>query len=106
MREGQDRDFIEDQITDQFLLHGWVAELMLLLQNMNTQHGGERIRRTATDLAYFGIARLDQVHERLPGHHHFPLREKLLQFGLLLGGGEFLIRQAELLTIHQTNPCL
>ena len=36
---------------------------------------------------------LDQVDQRLPGHHHLHLREELLQFGLLIGGGELVIEK-------------
>ena len=33
--------------------------------------------------------------------HHLHLREKLLPFGLLLGGGELIIREAKLLVANQ-----
>jgi len=60
----------------------------------------------------------DQVDQRLPRHHHLHLREKFLPFGLLLvapprstlgrgnGGGELVIREAELLAAHQLSPDL
>ena len=38
--------------------------------------------RPATFLARFGVVRLDQVDQRLPGHHHLHLSEKLLRLGL------------------------
>jgi hypothetical protein len=89
-----------------------------LLQEMNPQHGGQRIRRTAAFLARFGVVRLDQVDQRLPGHHCLHLREELLLFGLLLvapprstfgrgkGGGELVIREAELRAAHHPSPGL
>jgi hypothetical protein len=51
----------------------------------------------AAFLARFGVMRLDQVDERLPGHHSLHLREEIFRFGLLLGGGELIIREVELL---------
>lgn len=71
---------------------------------MDAEHGGQRIRRPAALLAGFGVMRLDQVNQRLPGHHHFHLREKLLPFGLLLGRGELVVREAKLLASHQPCP--
>jgi hypothetical protein len=44
--------------------------------------------------------RLDQIDERLPWHHCLHLREELLPFGLLFGGGDLVIREAKLLTTH------
>ena len=49
---------------------------------------------------------LDQVNQRLPWHHLLHLREKLLPLGLLLGRGELVIREAELLGAHQPSPGL
>lgn len=40
------------------------------------------------------------------GHHCIHLSEKLLAFGLLWGGGELVIREAELLAAHQPTPWL
>ena len=73
---------------------------------MDAQYGGQRIGRPAALLAGLGVMGLDQVNQRLPGHHLLHLREKPLPFGLLFGGGELVIREAELLTAHQTSPGL
>lgn len=59
---------------------------------MNLQHVGQRIRRMASFLAHFVVIRLDQVDQRLPEHHSLYLRQEILPFGLLLGGGEHVIR--------------
>jgi hypothetical protein len=118
--ESQDRCLIGDPVADQLdagkaahgghldqgLLHGRVAERIPLLQEMNPQHGGQGIGRTASLLAGLGVVGFDQVDQCLPRHHHFHLREKSLPFGLLLGGGELVIREAELLATHHPSPGL
>ena len=73
---------------------------------MDPQHGGQRIGRPAAFLARFGVVGFNQVDQRLPGHHRLHLREKLLPFGLLLGCGELVIREAELLAAHHPSPGL
>jgi hypothetical protein len=50
--------------------------------------------------------RLDQGDQRCPWHDRLHFREKLFAFGLLLSGCELVIREAELLTAHQTCPGL
>lgn len=45
--------------------------------------------------------RLDQVDQHLSGHHRLHLREKLLPFALLLGRGQLVIQEAEVLAIDQ-----
>jgi len=118
--DGQDRGLIRDPITDQLdpgkaahggrlnqgLFHGRDAERIPLLQQVDPQHGGQRIRRPTAFLACLGVMGLDQPDQGLPRHHHFHLREKLLPFGLLLGRGELVIREAELLATHQPCPGL
>jgi len=42
--------------------------------------------------------------QSFPRHNHLHLREELLPFGLLLGGGELVIREAELFASHQSCP--
>lgn len=42
---------------------------------------------------------LDQLELRLAGNHHLPLSKKFLPFGLLLGGGVLVIREAGLLAV-------
>lgn len=49
---------------------------------------------------------LDQLELRLPGNHHLPLSKKFLPFGLLLGGGVLVIREAGLLAAHHPSPVL
>lgn len=77
-----------------------------MLQQVDAQHGGQRIGRPAALLAGLGVVGLNQVDQRLPGHHHLHLREELLPFGLLFGGGELVIREAELLATHYLSPGL
>jgi len=85
-------------------LHDRVAERIPPLQKMNPQHGGQRIRRPSAFLAGLRVVGLDQVDQRLPWHPYLHLREKLLPFGLLLGRGELVIREAELFAAHQQSP--
>ena len=120
LAEGQDRRLIGDPIADQLdaskaahgghldqrIFHRWITEAVPLLQQVNPQHGGQRIRRPAAFLAGLGVVGFDQLDKRLPWHHHIHLREKLLPLGLLLGRGEFVIREAELLAAHQPSPGL
>ncbi len=65
---------------------------------MNAEQRGQRVGRPAALLARFGVVGVDQINQRRSWHHHVNLSEKLLAFGLLLGGGELVIREAELLT--------
>ena len=97
--ESQDCDRIGDPVTDQLdtgkaapvghLDQGFcrcrIDERVPLQQQIDVQQCGQRIGRPAAFLAGLGVVRLDQVDQRLPGHHHFHLREKLLPFGLFLG---------------------
>jgi len=78
--EGQDRRLIRDPITDQLdtgkaahcgyldqgLFHGRVAERLPLLQQVDPQHGGQRIGRPTAFLAGLGVVGLDQVDQPLP----------------------------------------
>jgi hypothetical protein len=73
---------------------------------VDPQHGGQRIGRPTAFLAGLGVVGLDQVDQPLPWDHHLHLREKLLPFGLLLGRGDLVIREAELLAAHQHSPGL
>ncbi len=88
---------------DQCLFHRRVAEGIPLLQQMDPQHRAQWIGRPAAFLARFGVVGFDQIDECLPGQYRLHLREKLLPFGLLFGGGEFVIREAELLTTHHPS---
>jgi hypothetical protein len=67
---------------------------------------GQRIGQPSAFLAHFGVAGLDQVDQHLSGRHRPHLREKLLPFGLLLGGGLLVIREAEALAIYQPSSGL
>jgi len=114
MVEGQDRGLIQVPIADQLhsgkaahgghldqcLFHGRIAERIPLLLQADAQHRGFRVGRSAALLARFGVVGLDQCDQFQPGHHHLYLSEKRLPFGLLLGGGEHVIREAKLHTIH------
>ena len=44
--------------------------------------------------------------QRRPRHHLLHRREKLLPLGLLLGRGELVVREAELLTTHHPSLAL
>jgi hypothetical protein len=125
MAEGQDRRFIWNPVADQLdagkaahgghldqgLFHGWVAERIPLLQQVNAQQllrrslrlRGQRIGRPAAFLARLGVVGLDQSDQRRPRHDRLHLSEKLLALGLLLGGGQLVIGEAELLATHQSS---
>ena len=104
--KGQDRGLIGDPITDQLdagkaehgghldqgLLHGRITQRIPLLQQVDAQHGVQRIGRPAALLAGLGAVGLNQGDQRLPGHHYLHLRKKPLPFGLLFGGGDLVIR--------------
>ena len=77
---------------------------MQKLQQVDPQHRGQRIRRAAAFLARFWVVGLDQSDQRLPRHHHIHLREKFLPLGLLLGGGQLIVREIELPASHQSSP--
>ena len=73
---------------------------------MNPEHGGQWVWRPATLLAHFGVMRFDQGDQRRPGNNRLHLCEELLAFGLLLGDGELIIREAELPLAHHLSPGL
>lgn len=101
MAKGEDRGLIRDPVADQLdagkaahsghlnkgLFHRRLAQRIPLLEQVNPQHGRQWIGRPPSFLARFGVLGLDQGDQRLPWHHHFYLREKLLPLGLLLVGG-------------------
>lgn len=49
---------------------------------------------------------LKQVDENRSRHHHLHLKEEFLPFVLLLGSGELVIRETELLSSRQQSPGL
>jgi len=71
-----------------------------LMKQVDPQRGGQWKRRSAAILARIGVVGLNQLDQRLPRQHRLHLREELLPLGLLLGGGELVIKEAELLTAH------
>jgi hypothetical protein len=81
--ERQDRCLNRNPITDhvdpgetlqcrhlvQRILHCWIAEVLPLLQKMDTQHDRERIGHAPTLGVGLGIEGLDQINQRFPRHH-------------------------------------
>jgi hypothetical protein len=65
---------------------------------------GQRVGGPPALLAGFGVVGLNQLDQCLPRHHRLHLRQELLTLGLLLGGGLFVVREAELLAAHQPSP--
>ncbi len=116
--EGQDRGLVLDSVTDQIdagkaahgghldqgILHRWITEGVPLLQQVDQQHRGQRVRRTPIFLAGLGVVGLDQGDEGLQGHDHLHLSQELLAIGLLLGGRLLVVREAELLAAYQPSP--
>ena len=113
----QNRSLIGDSVTDQIdagkaahggnldqgLFHLWIAEHIPLLLQVDPQHGRQWVRRPVCLLAALGVVGLDQCDQRLLGHYHLHLREKLLAFGLLLGRSQLVVRKGKLLAAH--HPC-
>ena len=91
---------------DQRILHRWIAEVLPLLQKMDTQHDRERIGRAPTLRTALGIVGLDQINQRFPRHHLLHLAQKSLALGALLGHGFLLITKSELLAAHDPWPYL
>ncbi len=101
MAEGEDCCLIEDPVADQLdaskaahgghldqgLFHRRVTQGIPLLQQVNQQHGAERIGRPPSFLARLGVSGLDQNYQRLLWHDRLNLKEKFLTLGLLLGCG-------------------
>ena len=70
------RDLIADHVDpcksahclhlDQPILHRWIAEVVLLLQQVDPQHGREWIGLATTFGAGLGIVGVDQINQRFP----------------------------------------
>jgi hypothetical protein len=82
------RDFVER------FFHGRVAQGEPVLQQMNAQHGFQRIRFSAA--AGLGVERLDQAPQACPGHNLIHLGEEAFAAGLLALAGIFEIGKAHL----------
>jgi hypothetical protein len=118
--ERQDRCLIRDPVGDQVdasetahrryldqcILHAWIAEVVPLLHQINSQHGSQRIRRTTALGAGIGIMGLDQADQHLPWHNDLHLRQKSLASGAFFGRGLLVIAKAKLLASHQPSPYL
>ena len=111
MTKGQDRGLIGDPVTDQLdasqaehvrhldqgLFHRRIAEGIPLLQQVDPQHGGQWILGSATLLAGLGVVGAQSDREGPAKEPPPPAQRGLLPFGLLLGGGELVIRESKLL---------
>lgn len=84
------------RLLDQGILHGWIAERVPLLHQVNQQQllrgsqglGGQRVKGGRLLLQpVLGFMGLEQGSGGLPGHHHVHLRQKPFPLGLLLGDG-------------------
>lgn len=82
------RDFVER------FFHGRIAQGEPVLQQMDAQHGFQRIRFTAT--AGLGVERLDQSQQACPGHDLIHLGEEAFAACLLTFSGVFEIGKAHL----------
>ena len=120
MAEAEDRGLIRDPLTDQVdacetthrrhldqgILHRWMTEVVPLLHQVNSQHGLQRVGRTATLAAGLGIVGLDQIDERIAGHNRLHLSQKLLSLGVLSRGALLLITESEPLAAHEPSSDL
>lgn len=80
--------------TVQRLFHGGIAQREPILQQVNAQHGFQRIRLAAT--ASLWVVRLDQRHQSTPRYHLFHLGQETLATGLLALAGVLEIGKAHL----------
>ena len=78
----------------------------LMLEQMDAQHGRERIGRATTLGAGLGIVGLDQINQRFPRHHIFHLAQKSLPPGAFFGSGLLVFTESELLAAHEPSPYL
>ena len=83
MAEAEDRGFIRDPVADQVdartttlrrhldqrILHCWITAVVPLLQQVNPQHGFQRVGRAAPFGTSLGVVGLNQINQRLPGHN-------------------------------------
>jgi len=126
MAECEDRGLIRHAIADQLdtgkaahgghldqgLFHGWIAQRIALLLQVDAKQllrrslrlRGQRVGRPAAFLARLRVVRLDQVDECLPGHHSLHLGQKLLALGALLGRAQLIVRESSCLP--PINPVL
>ena len=114
MAEGQDCCLIGDSVANQVnsrkaehrwclvqsLFHAWIAAAVPLLHQVNSYHCRQWIGRTASFLACFWIARLDQLQKGLPLNYLLHFGHELLAFSPFLGRGLLVIGETQLLAPH------
>ena len=91
---------------DQRILHRWIAEVVPLLEQVDAQHGCQRIGRATALGAGLGIVGLDLINHRFPRHHLLHFSQKTLAPRALLGRGLLVITESELLAAHEPSPRL
>ena len=118
--ESEDRGFIRDPLADQGdackpthrrhldqrILHRRVAEVVPLLHQVDSQHGLQRVGRTAAFGASLGVTGLDQGDQRPPRHNSLHLSQKSLPLGALPGRGLLVVTESELLAAHEPTHTL
>lgn len=77
-----------------------------MLKQVNVQYRRERVWRPAALPACLWIVRFDRGNKHRPGQDRLNLSEELLGFSLLLGGGELVVQEAELLNAHHLGSVL
>ena len=111
MPERQNRGLIRDPIADhvdpyesahrwhldQSILHRWIAEVIPLLEQVDAQHGCQRIGRATTLGAGLGVVGLDEINQRFPRHYLLHFCQKTLAPVALLGCGLLVITVGEAL---------
>jgi hypothetical protein len=120
MPERQDRCLIRNPIADQFdsckaahgehldqrIFHRRIIEAVPLLHQVNPEHCGQWIRRTATFAADFRINRLDKIKQGQSGHNLIHFGQEILLLDALFGGGLLVIGEAKLLAAHHLSTGL
>ena len=95
-----------DRYLDQRILHGWIAQVIPLLHQMDPEHCLQRIGRASALGAALGVVGLNQIDQRLPGHNLLHPSQKLLTFGALLCCGLLIVTEPQLLATHEPCPYL
>jgi hypothetical protein len=91
---------------DQSILHRWIAEGIPLLEQVDAQHGCQRIGPATTLGAGLGVVGLDEINQRFPRHRLLHFCQKTHAPGALLGRGLLVITESELLAVHVPSPQL
>ena len=117
MPKRQDRFLIRDLVADQGdtdkaahrrhldqgILHRRITLVIPLLQQVDPQHGLQRVRRPATLARGLGLVGLDQLNQRFPRNNRLHLSQEALALGALFGRRLLIINVGEALRAALTE---